>query len=379
MKILDKYQIKQIGVGFAFVGFILMSIIWLTQSIRVMDMIITNGISLGAFFKLTMLLLPNFIIIISPIVIFVVCLFTYSRMSVDREIHVLRAVGMSSLQISRPTLVFSILIALVNYSMVLYFIPASVQSFKELQWELRYDLSNLLIKEGEFISLDSNMNLYIKEKDSSGNLSGIMINDNRKPDSKSTTLAEKGALIHSSGAPKIIMENGIRQENSTTNNRFSSLKFDKYLIDFDIAEKASGYRQKKAKEMYIWELFSASKSDGHSDSSLRKFRVEAHSRILKPLYNILFYLIAGVGVLATTFSRYGQTRAMILTITSMVSLQALQVALENISDANTAYIPLMYLNVLIPGFISFYILKNDNITTSLFNVKQKLKRTKSED
>ncbi len=140
MKILDKYQFKQIAVGFLFVGLVLMSVVWLTQSLKIVDMIVTNGISFWAFLKLTVLVLPNFIIIISPIVIFVVCLFCYSRMSVDRELHVMRAIGMSSFRISRPALYFALIITAINYAMVFYFIPASFSKFRELQWELMYDL-----------------------------------------------------------------------------------------------------------------------------------------------------------------------------------------------------------------------------------------------
>ncbi len=374
MKILDKYQLKQIAVGFIFIGFILMAIVWLTQSLKIMDMIVSNGISIGAFFQLTLLVLPNFIIIISPIVIFVVCLFSYSRMSLDREVHVLRSIGMSSFRISRPALWFAIIVTILNYAMVFYFIPTSFAAFRALQWELRYDLSNILIKEGEFISLDKNLNIYVKDRDNQGNLYGLMINDNRNPSTKSTTLAERGALLSSDGAPRIIMEKGVRQENSVENNRFSTLHFDQYLIDFDILEKDPSQRLIKAKELFIWELLTLTEKDGISPNDVKKFRVEAHARIAKPLYNILFYIIATVGILGSAFSRYGQTKSMVISISIMVILQSLQIAFENIADGNLTYIPLIYLNVIVPMIIGIYILKNDNIYTAWYKLKRETKR-----
>ncbi len=378
MKILDKYQLKQIAYGFLFTGFVLMAIVWLTQSLKIMDMIVSNGISLWSFLKLTFLVLPNFIIIISPIVVFVVCLFCYSRMSVDRELHVLRAIGMSSFRISRPALFFALIITLVNYAMVFYFIPTSFSAFRSLQWELRYDVSNILIKEGEFVSLENNFNLFIKNRDEKGNLQGIMINDNRTSDKKTTTLAEKGALINSNGIPKIILENGIRQENSLNSERFSTLQFDKYLIDFGLIEKNADNRTKKPKEMFVWDLLTLTEKDGFSASDIRKFRVEAHSRFVKPLYNILFYIIACVGILASSFSRYGQTKSMIFSIAAMVTLQSLQIALENIADGNLSYLPLLYLNVFVPMAIGIYILKNDNIATAWQSFTGKIKKQNNE-
>ncbi len=231
-----------------------------------------------------------------------------------------------------------------------------------------------MIKEGEFVSLDKNLNLYIKERDANGNLLGIMINDNRNPENKNTTLAKQGALLKSDGAPRIIMENGVRQENSLQNNRFSTLSFDKYLIDFGIVEKNSSVRNKKAKERFIWELLFASEKDGYSKEEIRKYRVEAHARIAKPLYNILFYIIASIGILASSFSRYGQTKAMLTSIGCMVVLQSMQIAIENMADRSLSYLPLIYFNVIIPIVIGIYILRNDSISTSWYKIKRETKK-----
>ena len=65
MKIIDRYTLRQIIVGFVLVLTSMTTLVWLTQSLRMIDMIVTKGVSVGIFFELTLLVLPNFLQILS--------------------------------------------------------------------------------------------------------------------------------------------------------------------------------------------------------------------------------------------------------------------------------------------------------------------------
>ena len=84
MKKLNTYIAKQIVVGFLLVSFSLMSIIWLTQSLRFVDLITNKGIAVSLFVKMTSLLMPRIFTILSPISLFAAVLFVYNRMLSDR-------------------------------------------------------------------------------------------------------------------------------------------------------------------------------------------------------------------------------------------------------------------------------------------------------
>lgn len=53
MKKLNVYIVKQILVGFLLVAFSLMSILWLTQSLRFVSLITNKGIPIGIFVEMT--------------------------------------------------------------------------------------------------------------------------------------------------------------------------------------------------------------------------------------------------------------------------------------------------------------------------------------
>ena len=61
MKIINKYILKQLIVSFALVLVGLVTLIWLTQSLRMIEMIVTKGVSFRVFMEMTMLVLPNFV------------------------------------------------------------------------------------------------------------------------------------------------------------------------------------------------------------------------------------------------------------------------------------------------------------------------------
>ena len=110
MKKLNKYIVKQILVGFLLVTFSLMSILWLTQSLRFVDLITGKGIPVSIFIEMTSLLMPRLFVILSPISLFVAVLFVYNRMLSDRELVVMKAAGISPWQGGQPALIVGIFV-----------------------------------------------------------------------------------------------------------------------------------------------------------------------------------------------------------------------------------------------------------------------------
>ena len=68
-------------------------IVWLTQSLRFVEMIVNTGLSVTTFITFTLLLLPSFLSLIGPIAVFAAVMFTYTKMLNDSEIVILRATG----------------------------------------------------------------------------------------------------------------------------------------------------------------------------------------------------------------------------------------------------------------------------------------------
>lgn len=123
MKGMNLYIFRQIGVSVVFLAFAITCAIWLTQSLRYVDYIVNRGLSLGTFFFFTMLLMPSLLVIILPMALFISVLFIYNRMATDRELIVMRAAGLSPMQLSSPAMWMATVVMLAGYAFNLYLLP----------------------------------------------------------------------------------------------------------------------------------------------------------------------------------------------------------------------------------------------------------------
>ena len=93
MGTLDRYVLRQVLIATVLVAATLTCAIWLTQSLRFVELIVNRGLTIGTFFYLTLLLLPSFLWLLLPISLFAAVLFTYLRLTTDSELVVMEGSG----------------------------------------------------------------------------------------------------------------------------------------------------------------------------------------------------------------------------------------------------------------------------------------------
>lgn len=337
-------------VGMLFVSIALTCVLWLTQSLRFVEMIVNKGLSIGSFLKLTMLLMPGFLVVIIPISLFAVVLFTYNKLTADRELVVLRAAGLSHMALARPAIILGLITTSVGYLLTCWLIPMTVRSFHEMQWTIRNDITNVLLQEGVFNKFGDGLTIYVRSRTPAGELQGLLVHDKRTPSRAVTLMAEKGALVYTETGPRVLMINGNRQEVTPGTGKLSLLYFDSYTVDFATATGVKPDRFRDARERTLAELF-AVKANEANPNEYRRFKVELHSRLTSPLYNLGFPLLAACILLTAGFDRRGQSAQVLSAIGLMVAAQAAALGISNISTGNLALVPLIYIIAVIPiGF-----------------------------
>ena len=80
---INAYILRQLTIAFVIAVLSLTCVVWLSQSLRFIDMIVNRGLPLSTFVYLTVLLLPSWLSIVMPIAGFASVLFTYNRMLND--------------------------------------------------------------------------------------------------------------------------------------------------------------------------------------------------------------------------------------------------------------------------------------------------------
>lgn len=372
MKKLNWYITKQIIIGFLIVTFSLLAIVWLTQSLNFVEMVTNKGLPIFMFVEMTSLLMPRIFVIMSPIAVFVAVLFVYNRMISDRELVVMKSAGISPWVLARGAVCVGVFLSLFGLYVNNIVIPRAEQAFARLEWQVKNDMSHLMFKEGEFTQVQWYMTIFVAEQDGNGTISGILVNDERDPSKKVTISAEKGKVVYTNEGPKLILINGVRNEiTKDDKQQFSSLAFDRYSVDFGLSTKSKS-KETGARELTLAELLSAYKNKDLPKALVNRYIMEGCKRILMPLYNLIFALIACTGLLVGNFNRRGQGKIITLSIVGMVIVQSCDLVFGNLTVKNLACLPLMFLNFFVPLFTCFYLLW-------FYNPSKKKKRKGFED
>ena len=344
-----RYMLRQLVWPLVFAVFVIAGIVWMSQSLRFVEMVISRGLPTSTLFALAGLVLPMFTSIFLPIVLFGTVIFAYNRMVMDSELVIWRSAGLSPLRLAAPAVSLSVLVMVLCYALNVYYMPAADRHFKDLQFAIRSNYAQVLLREGAFNEIGNGLTVYIRERTASGELLGIFVHDRRLKGEPVTMLAERGALVQVEGQPRVIMVNGNRQLVKKDRKDLSILYFDRYTLDLNTKEDATGPRWREPRERFLNELF-APRMTGPNAGSNQRFRLkllaEGHQRLAAPLLSPAFALIAMVALLIGEFNRRGQGRRMFFACAAMVLLQSLNIAFLSLAGVNILFVPLMYLSPL---------------------------------
>lgn len=346
---LDLYILRQLGVALVSVTLGLVALIWLTQSLRLVELVVNRGLSLQVFLELTGLLIPNFIAVILPITMFVVVQFVYQRLSGDRELTVMRAAGLSSSAMARPALALTLVVVGLCYALNLWLVPKSYTAFREYQFEIRNRMAAFLLQEGVFTPISEDLTVYVRSRDRDGTLRGILVEDARQRNSRATILAETGQLVEGGSGPRVMLHNGSRQQIDRATGRLNVLTFTENTIDLATSSKANEQRYRDAAEMSTAELLHP--PAGTQARDVGKLKVEGHRRLSNPLTAASFAMVALLSVLSGSFRRHGNLLRPLAAVLTVVGLLAANLVISNLAAREPRLIPLIYVVAVGPGLL----------------------------
>ena len=352
---IDRYVFRQLLIALVSATAALVALIWLTQSLRFVELVVNRGLSLWVFLQLTGLLIPNFVAVILPITTFVVVQFVYGRLSGDRELTVMRSAGMSPLAVARPGLAVAAVALAACFVLNVWIVPNSYAAFREYQFEIRNRIAAFLLQEGVFTPVSDDLTVYIRSRDLDGTLRGILVEDARQKNSRATILAERGRLVNGANGPAVLLENGSREEVDKQTGRLNVLTFAQNSVDLTQSSKNEDVRYRDVNEMSLSELMHPETSALNARDA-GKFYVEANRRLSAPLTAVSFALVALLSVLSGAFRRHGNVLRPLAAVMTVVALLALQLAVANLAARSTVLLPLIWIMATGPGLVCAFML-----------------------
>jgi len=366
---LDRYVFRQLAVSLVAVTVGLAALIWLTQSLRFIELVLDRGLSFAVFLELTGLLLPSFFAVILPITTFVVVLFSYVRLAGDRELVVMRASGLSQWQLARPALGLAMVSVGLCFMLQLWLVPMSHTAFREWQFEIRNQMAAILLQEGVFSSVGGDLTVYARERERDGTMRGILVHDAREAGAPVTILAEVGRITNTPRGPRVTLINGQRQQaerpsvpagappGTAPAPRLSVLTFGENSVDLvRTGSGADDSRNRDSRERSVSELLNPDPAENLPERDLRKFRAEGHGRLASPITALSFALVGLATSLSTAFRRHGGSSTVVAGVGAVVGLLALGLAAGNLAARDNLFIPLIWVHAVLPGLVAAWML-----------------------
>jgi lipopolysaccharide export system permease protein len=352
---LDSYILRQLVTALIAVTASLVALIWLTQSLRFVELVVNRGLSMRVFLQLTSLLVPGFVAVILPITSFVVVQFIYQRLAGDRELTVMRSAGLSQWALARPGLMLGLIAMGSSFVLNLWIVPASNQAFREYQFELRNKVAAFLLQEGVFTAISDQLTVYVRQRDADGTLHGIMVEDDRQANTQATILAENGRLLASGDMPRVLLQNGSREEIDSKTGRLDVLTFAEDTVDLDNGHGEDAQRIREDNEMSMQELLHPNPAIV-PERDFGKLLVEANRRLSQPLTTVSFALVALYFVLTGSFRRAGNLWRPLASMLSMVALEALGLTAQSLATRHPLLVPLIWVQAVLPGMVCGWLL-----------------------
>jgi lipopolysaccharide export system permease protein len=318
---IDRYIFRHTLGAFLLVLVSLTSIIWITQALRDIDLMTSQGQSMLVFIGITGLVIPQLILVIAPIALVIAVAHMLNKLATDSEIIVMNAAGMSPWRLFRSFFSSALVVALMVVFVAAYLSPKCLRELRRWATEVRADLVTNIVQPGRFITIEQGLVFHLRERQPNGLLLGIFLDDRRNPQEESTFLAEQGEIVENDEGTYLVLVNGSVQRHPIGQRDPNIVKFERYAFDLSQFSNPTQSQNLSVRELYLWELAAPAPNDTNFNQYPNRYRAEFHDRIIAPFYPIAFATVAFAWLGAPSTTRQSRTMAMLAMILAVAGLR----------------------------------------------------------
>jgi lipopolysaccharide export system permease protein len=268
----------------------------------------------------------------------------------------MRAAGLSPVKLAKPAFAMAGVVTAAGFLLSLEIAPGANRELVSIRKEIRSEYSSVLLREGTYNDIGDGLTVYVRQRDDKGELSGLLIQDSRRPERPTTIMAERGVLVTAEAGPRVIVFNGTQLEFHPDTGEVDTLDFARYTIDLKVLKDSDADRWPDPRERPTGDLLFVG-SDQLDQVLISRLKAELHNRLATPLFAIGFTMIALAALLSGEFSRRGQARRIMAAVIAAIALEALVLAVSNLISKNMALTPLLYLIVLTPIVLGYWYMR----------------------
>jgi lipopolysaccharide export system permease protein len=298
----------------------LTAVIWMTQALRDIDLMTSQGQSAFVFVAITGLIIPLLVLVIAPMALVIAVAYVLNKLGTDSEIIVMNASGMSPWRLFRPFLAMAIAVSVLVTLLSAYVAPEGLRALRRWLNEVRTDLVTNIVQPGRFITVERGVTFHIRERQGNGELLGVFIDDQRDPKEHVSILAERGEILKNDNGTFLVLQGGSVQRHETGQADPTIVVFDRYAFDLSKFGGPTTINY-SVRERYLWQLISPDAGDTLAASQPGQFRAELHDRLIAPFYPLAFVLLTYAYLGAPRTTRQSRSLSVLGAIGAVASLR----------------------------------------------------------
>jgi lipopolysaccharide export system permease protein len=296
-KIVNRYIFKEISLPFFMILFILTFILLMGKILQLMDLMINKGVRFTDIVQLIIFLMPSFLLFTIPISLLFGIMMALGRLSMDNELMVLKASGISLYQLAQPILLASVLAFSITMFISYILVPQGNYATKMLLYNIARQKASLGIKEKIFNDDFKGILIYADKVPVSGNyMEGVMISDQRLGSEPTTIIAQRAYLVSDPNALSITLrlEKGSTHMVDKALKNYRKMDFSFYDVKLDLGSSmADGKaKAKSSTEMTVMEIKQRIKASGLKEEDRRELAIELYKKLSIPMSCIVFGILA---------------------------------------------------------------------------------------
>ncbi|MSP06562.1 MAG: LptF/LptG family permease, partial [Candidatus Fonsibacter sp.] len=262
-------------------------IIWITQAVRLLDLIGEEGNSIKTYFLYILSIMPKFFSRISLIIFFISLVVTISKFEDHNELRALWFSGLEKKKFINYLLRSSIILILILVIIRCFVIPYFSSYSRYLLLNSSVGTISPLLKQNNFNNPLKKITIYVGKKNQINELEDIILFEDNA-ELRKTIIAKSGIIINENNKNLLVLVDGSIQE-ERKDKKISILDFDKTTLDL------SQYNKKtvdyyKFNEMLFFELIK--RLYNKNDTQLQNIIGELNDRIIMPLFIPSLVLLA---------------------------------------------------------------------------------------
>ncbi len=304
-KLLDRYIFSELlspfGLSLGTLCFVMLT----KELLRLVELLVSKGVGLWAVLKVFAHLLPSFLVLTLPIAGIIASITAFGRLSLDKELVAMRAAGLSLLRLTRPVLLFALLVFGLTLWLAQWGQPWSSVNLKKVALNLLRDQLVLALDRGSFNEPIPKMMIYVSDKGAEPSEGGIFISDERNADDPRIIVARHYQVLIDASTEQVALrlQDGVIHSRPDEADQYQLASFSSYDLKLSLTQ--SGYASTEDRPTYDQLVARLNQSQWRDPQALRRL-MEYYKDLAFPTASLILCILGvPVGIVSKRSGRIG--------------------------------------------------------------------------